>query len=77
MIFRLTVAGTKIGDGVVIEGCEISDLSAEWPKVLAPTVPRSDERYAYILPESARRIGATIRGMLDRGPAPFGATGTG
>jgi hypothetical protein len=28
-IFRLTVAGTRIGHGLVIEGCEISDLGAE------------------------------------------------
>jgi hypothetical protein len=45
--------------------------------VLAPPVPRSDERYAYIFPEAARRIAATIGGMLDRGPAPFVSTGTG
>jgi hypothetical protein len=76
-IFRLTIAGLRIADGFVIEDCEISDLDAQCPTVLTPLVPRSDQRYAYIHPESALRIAAAVRGKFDGGDAPFGRTGTG
>jgi len=72
-MFRLSLAGLGVGDGVVIDGCEVTDLNAEFPTVLAPPVPRSDDRYARIFPESARRIAEIIRETLDRAPTPFGA----
>lgn len=71
-IFRLSVAGLKAGDGVVVEDCEISDVNAEWPTILAPRVPWSEERYAYIFPESAQRIASTIRERFGSPPRPFG-----